>query len=255
MSEITNIETASTEAVTEQTTLFYDSYDDDTKAYIQNKGFDDPKKILDSYRNLEKFVGVPEDQVFRVPKTDEDLQDMYNKLGRPSDIAEYGVENDELGASKWFYQAGLNKMQAQQLMENYTKAVQEYQAAQEEAFSVQSRNEMEELQKEWGNKYNENLEKAKIASLQFDIDSEMIDKMERAIGTKNVVSLLSKIGTGLGEAKFVDGAGVSNTSTKEGALREIERLQKDKEWSAGYISGDKDKIATFTNLHAIAYGD
>ena len=59
-------------------------FDEDTSAYVENKGWKDPTDILNSYRNLEKFAGGSKNLI-ELPGVDaapEALDSFYNKLGR-----------------------------------------------------------------------------------------------------------------------------------------------------------------------------
>src|SRR6185312_841401 len=60
--------------------------------YIQNKGWTDPKQVLEGYQNLEKMRGVPADRLLTLPATDADdatKAAFYEKLGRPKEAAGY----------------------------------------------------------------------------------------------------------------------------------------------------------------------
>lgn len=68
-----------------------DGLTDDLKGYVETKGFKDPGAVLESYRNLEKLRGVPEDRLLKLPeKLDADsLAPIYDKLGRPEAADKY----------------------------------------------------------------------------------------------------------------------------------------------------------------------
>lgn len=69
-----------------------DSLSDDHRAYVETKGFKEPSAVLDSYRNLEKLRGVPEDQLLKLPsdmKAEGALDSVYDRLGRPESAEAY----------------------------------------------------------------------------------------------------------------------------------------------------------------------
>lgn len=98
-----------------------DGLSDDLKTYVDAKGFKDPASLTESYRNLEKLRGVPEDRLLKLPeKADEPgaLDSVYDKLGRPDAPEKYtrvlGEEfNDDVfkGISAEAHKLGLNDKQ------------------------------------------------------------------------------------------------------------------------------------------------
>lgn len=63
-----------------------DSLGDEAKGYIENKGWKEPGDLLNSYQNLEKLRGVPEDRLLRMPddpNAEGAFDPIYDKLGRP----------------------------------------------------------------------------------------------------------------------------------------------------------------------------
>ena len=59
---------------------------EEMKGYVQNKGFKDPSAVVESYRNFEKLMGVPQDRMIKLPEKAEDKaawDSIYNRLGRP----------------------------------------------------------------------------------------------------------------------------------------------------------------------------
>ena len=69
-----------------------DGLPDDLRGYVETKGFSDPAAVLNSYRNLEKLRGVPEERLVKLPeKMDEPgaLDAVYDRLGRPEGADKY----------------------------------------------------------------------------------------------------------------------------------------------------------------------
>ena len=65
--------------------------DADTAGYVQNKGWGTVPDVVTSYRNLEKLLGVPKDQIIQLPKAEdkEAWGQVFNRLGRPEDPKNY----------------------------------------------------------------------------------------------------------------------------------------------------------------------
>ena len=79
---------------------WHDGTAPETLGFWQNKGYDvtNPKalaeKLTEQYRAAEKFIGVPPDQVVRMPKADakpEDLRAFYERLGAPKEAKDYDL--------------------------------------------------------------------------------------------------------------------------------------------------------------------
>jgi len=96
--------------------------------YVQNKGWENPAGMLTSYQQLEAHVGVPADQLLKLPSQDADPKEwdrVWARLGRPENADGYGdftlpegVPADD-GRTKAFkefaHSIGLNTKQAGEL--------------------------------------------------------------------------------------------------------------------------------------------
>jgi hypothetical protein len=74
--------------------------DADTKAYIERNGFKDWGGVLKTAINQEKLIGVPAEQLLRLPadRSPEKLMSVLDQLGRPKEAAGYEVKpNAEIG--------------------------------------------------------------------------------------------------------------------------------------------------------------
>lgn len=193
---------------------------DETKGYVQNKGWDNPIKAITAYQNLEKHVGVPADQLLRLPKDPSEngaMDPVYERLGRPKTPQEYGkftaegYEVDENRISHFdqaFHKLGLNTAQRNELI----KGAMEYENTAIKAMLEQqvakSNEEMKSLENEWGPAAAERKELARRAVRTFipgDQKDQMLNSIENAIGTASMMKLFANIGEKLGEHKIVDG--------------------------------------------------
>jgi hypothetical protein len=85
---------------------WHDGVEADTVGFWQNKGYkvDDPKALATDltkqYRELERHIGAPPDQILRLPKADakpEDIKAFWSKLGAPADAKEYDFSGIKFG--------------------------------------------------------------------------------------------------------------------------------------------------------------
>lgn len=228
--------------------------------YIQNKKWDNPAKLLTSYKELEKFHGVPADQILKLPKDQSDAEGwnkVYSRLGRPETPDAYGEVKLPEGVKvqldpnrvKWadsvVHKLGLTKAQRDTLIaetaqyesstfENYSKDMQVKQEA-----------ELASLQKEWGSAYPEREELGKRAVRQFIPGDEatkgaLLDKIESALGTATMLKLFSNIGEQMLEDKTPMGDTKERPfgSTPEMAMAEKQKLMNE-------IMVDKSRLATY----------
>ena len=197
---------------------------EDIVAFVQNKGWDSPVKAIDSYRNLERLRGVPENELLRIPnweKADKtELDQFFNRLGRPQAPDAYELklpENADQDFVNWakstFHEAGLNPRQAQTLLEKYNEfsgsKVESMTQAEEAARLEANQQEVASLQKEWGKAYDQQVAMAREAAKVTGVTQEQIEAIEKAMGYSGTMKFFAGLGSRLGEDKFV-GAGERN---------------------------------------------
>jgi len=257
------------EATTQQTAdnqgSWHESLPEEMRGIVENKGWQSPQDAIQSYANLEKMLGA--DKAGRglvMPKEDagaEEWDQFYDRLGRPKSPDEYQLpvpENDTgefaAAAKAKFHELGITAKQAEQLAEWWNSQSTEMQQQQMAQSQQQADQQLEDLKKEWGQSYDENIEAARRASRQFGLGEETLTKIESALGTGEMLKMFANIGKGLGEDTFVDnqksaGFGMS----PEAARVRLNQLKNDPEWSAKYLQGNADAKAEMERLMQAAY--
>lgn len=240
--------------------------DETTVGYVQNKGWTDPKQVLEGYRNLEKLLGADKaGNAIVLPKADADPKEwaaVWDKLGRPSDPTGYKVTLPEGGNADFqtaalakLHELGVPKGMGEQLINWYneqaTGQMQQMEAAKAQAFQQQDA----QIKQEWGAAYTQNLAQAQAAKRMLGLDDATIDKVSDALGHAATMKLLQNIGSKAAEADFVAGDGSTNFSamTPAQAKAEIQALQSDKGFMAKYLKGDQEAKAKMLRLHEFAY--
>lgn len=249
-----------------KTPQWTDGFSDDLKGYVENKGFRDAASVVDSYINLEKLVGVPKDRLLKVPeKLDDDasLMEIYNRLGRPEkadsykvDVPEGGDKNFASWAQNTFHELGLTQRQGEALAAKWN----EYVGGLNETATTENLAKIEadnlSLKKEWGAAYEAEVGKAKQAVSEFGLDSDTIDQLENAMGFAGVMKFFNKIGSKLGEGKFVNGEGspsFNGSLTPQAAQARINALRQDSEFIKRFTGGDTSARDEMERLHKMAY--
>jgi len=218
-----------------------DSLKSEHKDYVEGKGFKDPSAVLESYINLEKLRGVPQDRLLKMPETADspEWEQLYSKLGKPDKAEGYELtvpEGEDATFVDWakeaFHKLNMTKDQATGLIESFNQMVDNQKADGGEAYKADVQKQEMNLKKEWGQAYHQNIANAQNAAKEFGVPTEAIDAMEKSIGFDGVMKMMNSIGEKIGESKYhdggksVDGFG-QNVLTPERAMAEISKLKGD----------------------------
>lgn len=246
----------------------------EARTWAEAKGFKDPLAAVESAYNLEKLLGF--DRAGRTVvmpgenATPEELKAFHAKIGVPDSPEGYGLKAPEgadgeflTEASKWMHQAGVPAGAAQKLAEQWNGYVAQQQQQAEQQFAQMGQSEFQAWQAEQGAALAQNLELSRRATAQFlpeklnvggqEIDrGEALNRIERAIGTGNMMRLFAGIGAGLSEHKVLQGDG-GGVMTPAQAAQRMNELKSNREWSAAYLSGDKSKQAEMAQLIQLAF--
>lgn len=240
--------------------------DEVSLGYAQNKGWDNPAKAIDSYRNLEKLLGADRaGNTIVLPKPDADPKEwgaLYDRMGRPADAKGYNVEMPSFGDKALheatlgkFHELGLTKAQGESLMNWYNSelanGLQASEAQKAQDFQMQD----QALKSEWGAAYTQNLAAAQQGARALGLDADTIDKLSDSLGHQRAMNLFAKIGSGLKEDGMAtgDNQGFGSAMTPGQAKAEIQTLMQDKNFVARYMSKDAQALAKMDALHKYAY--
>lgn len=235
---------------------------DEARGYIQNKAWKSPADLLTSYQNLEKLRGVPQERLLALPEKADapEWAGIWQKLGVPEKADGYQLGekiSPEFAkkAGEWMKELNIPAQAGKTFFDKFTADIEAAKQAAEEKFAQDSDLELKALQKEWGQAAPAMEEHSRRGAALLGLQGEVIDKIERAIGTKAVLSMLAKIGEMTAEHKFV--AGDNKTGfilTPEAAKARIADLKKDSAWAGRYLNGGADEKAEMDRLSRIAYG-
>lgn len=244
-----------------------DGADETTVGYVQNKGWSDPKQVLDGYRNLEKLLGADKaGNAVVIPKEGADPKEwdaVYTRLGRPTGPDGYQVQFPEGGDKAAqdamlakAHELGLTKAQAEGLFGEMTaKANATMQAAAAQR-AQQFQLEDAAIKQEWGAAYTKNLAQAQAGARSLGLDAQTIDKLSGSLGHKATLSLLQKVGSAMNEDGFVapgSPQGFGNALTPGQAKAQIQALMQDRDFVSKYTQGNAEARAKMTQLHQYAH--
>lgn len=239
--------------------------DSEMRGYVQAKGFKDVPGILDSYRNLEKFHGVPQERLLKLPERADDQAGWdatWSKLGKPATPNDYKLpkgDNPQFteAVAGMFHEAGLTQSQAEKLSgkwDGYVSAQKQLAAQEQQAVAKQ---EEVSLKKEWGKAFDQNISIARKAAAQFGIDGPTIDKLEGVMGFAGIMKFLSNVGSKVGEDGFVVGASKvgGGAMTPQAAQDRMAHLKGNPDFVKRYLAKQEPEFSEMGRLHSFAYPD
>lgn len=242
------------------TAPWYGQVDDATSAYITNKGWDNPVKAIESYRNLEKFAGGSKN-LLEVPGPDAEqakLDEFYNRLGRPDAPEKYDLKVPEGGSPEltdWFKQTahkhGLTTKQAGALFNEWNAKSGETMQSMEAEMRQQSEKAIGDLKKEWGQGFDKQIDMGKRAVAALGFDEPALSAYEAKLGTADMLKLFAKLGSKMGEDSFEDGnrgGGSGFGTTPAEAKQQIESLKMDKQFMDAYMTGNPEHVSKMRRL-------
>jgi hypothetical protein len=249
---------------------WFDTFDDDTKGWVNARGYDklDAAAVLPElvkgYRGAESKLGVPADQVLRLPGKDakpEDWKQVWQKLGAPEQPDGYdfgeGLKDDKIAASfrAKAHEIGMPAPMAKAAAEWFMGESTAAREAAEAEWNAKADGEIAALKSAWGNDFDKNIDLAKRVARTMGINEQEAQQLERMFGLKRTAEMFSKFGGALGEHRFVGGQEGSGSfgMSAEAARQRIADLGKDSAWMAKYVGGDADSKAEWTRLHQIAF--
>lgn len=246
-----------------------DSFDADAQEYVRQKGFQDQKALLDSYRNLEKLRGVPQDRLLKLPEAGDEKgwKDVYEKLGKPATPEGYGLQAKDpnnTGFVDWakstFDKLNLTTQQGQELVAQFNTFSEAQEKAANEQHTAAVQGQVLSLKKEWGAAFDQNVGAAQAAYRRMGIPDKAIDALERTMGFDGVIKMFHGIGAKIGEHAFIDGGGQGKGAgfgdlilAPAEAAAKIKALKADPGFAAKYIARDANAVAEMERLHKMAY--
>jgi hypothetical protein len=222
--------------------------------------------MVRAHRGLERMIG--RDKVVW-PKDAQDKTawaEIHRRMGVPSTWEDYGLvplgpdgkpdaaadRSYADGMAQVLHKLGIGKETATALAGEHAKLQAVLTAADNDAFQRTSAQDFDNLRREWGGEADHRLAAAQRASRAFGLEPATMGKIERAIGTRAMLTLLSEIGTAISEDRGsgTGGFGAGGWLTPEAANARLVELRGDKDWTRRYFAGDKSAIAEYDRLIA-----
>ena len=217
--------------------------------------------LAKSYINATRMIGQDKVAVPNQNSTEDQWDEVYNKLGRPESPDKYKLEvkSDIVplddGAIKSFaenaHKLGLNNKQAQGILEFYKNSMEgSVQQARIDTETAQANAEAE-LRKEWGRSYEENIKKAGAVA-KANINQDVLN-MELKDGTRlgdhpAIIKGFANIANLMSEDKLVstDSETVDRGTDYEAEISKIVNDRDGPYWNKSHPDHDKIVQQVFT---------
>ncbi len=245
--------------------------------HMQNRGWHD-KPIVDvaidaikSHRDAEKLIGAPATQIVRLPTDPKDeagWKAVWGRLGAPADAKDYDFTTVKTHDGKDIDTAladalratvaavHLPKDAATRVASDLQKHLDQsaINAAADRTAKLQE--ERTKLQTNWGPNAAANMHVAKQAALALGVSEAAVAALEGQIGYAEVMDMFRKIGSKIGEDKFVRDPmnPANNVMTVEQAVARKGELMNDDAWKTRYMAGDNQANREMTALLTIISG-
>lgn len=242
----------------------WDNLPDDLKQEPSLRTFmnsEDPlNAVAKSYVHAVKKMGVPPEQMIRLPGEGEPMDDVYHALGRPDSPANYSNlpdTDDFKPVREAFFETGLSDSQAKNVLDIYMKGMEEINEEQDAQFQKERVNNKLAIQQEWGADYERKANLAQRAFNQF-ADPDAIALMdETGIGEHPaLMRMFSNIGSMLSEDNMLAPAdGQLNSMSPVQAQVAIKEKQSDPEFMKRYMDakhpGHNDAVKEMQKLYEL----
>ena len=261
-SEQTESVVQNTEATPQQTVLteteqtkevnFKDLIPENFREEKSLENFNNMEDFVKSYLHAQKMVGADKIPVPNKHSTDEDWNEVFKRLGAPSDPNDYKYDfkDQEMDSgqvqefNKTAHKLGLLPKQAEGLIKFYNEMNGNIAANQEEAAAQAQLNVETELRKEFGPQFNKRLDQAKrlaVNSLGQDfLENTYLKDGSRLGDNLQVIKAFSDLADKLSEDPIIQGDGSSYMTAKD-IEKEITELTQEGSayWDKTHINHQK----------------
>ena len=230
----------------------------------------DVENLARSYVNAQRLIGADKIPV-PVNPTDEDLDNIYNRLGRPESVDGYEIavdgnivtEDVARSYADIAHKLRLTPDQASGIMDYYRSMASQASEVTAEAETQQRSQTEMALRKEWGDDFDVRIEDAGKIAQQFG-GGELLE-MKLADGTKvgnhpdfiKAFAKMAEFRQSVTSEDTVSDAPSSSMMTRQSAQQEIDAIMNDKShayWDRKNVIGRQAAIERVQDLMGVLHG-
>lgn len=269
-------------------TKWFDGIGPEDRGWAETKGWliDDPKaafsKAVQAHRMAQERLGVPSEELIRIPKpnaAEADVKAFWGKVGVPAEPKDYDLSSvkftDGSALDQGFsdsirgllHAARVPADRAAGIVAGLVKIEEAESAAEAAEVTAKAQAAQQRINTNWGSNKDFNMGIARLALEKLGTMANLTAEQTKAgwdalskiggIDAAYALEMLLAVGKGgLVEAPFITGGrpGEGGPLSREAAKAEIEALKKDKDWFQRWQRGDRTERQKWENLHKIAYG-
>ena len=207
----------------------------DEKALANFTSMDD---FVKSYLSAQRLVGANKVAIPNKMATDEDWEEVYSKLGRPSkpEDYKYSFSEEDINAdqlknfNETAHRIGLLPKQAERIIKFYNEMNTQAEVDNQKMFEAKQTEAMTDLKKEFGPTYTKRLDQAKKLATET-LGNEMLNNTVLKDGTRlgdsvEVIKAFSMLADKLSEDEIIKGEGTGYQTASE-IEKEISELTED----------------------------
>lgn len=248
---------------------WYDGAAAEDIGWIQNKGYKGVADMAQSARNLEKLMGVPQEQIIKLPakyRNDDgsllpEYRQALEKLGAPKEAKDYQIDvpkengDPEMAEMlrKWAFSNGISKSAVEELPKMQIALMEGRMKLAKDNAEVAAKQADAVLKRDWGAAYEQNMNIAKEAARVIGFEQKTVDALHNSLGQAEAMKLFHKLGTQVGEGRFVQGGHTNTIMEPATAKAEIKNLSADTAFGKRLFSGDVEAKTRWDRLHQMAY--
>jgi hypothetical protein len=256
-------------------TAWHAALDAETRGYAELRGLlaKDPvtafAETARAHREAQAHIGAPADQLLRLPAADaapEAWAPVWQRLGAPATAAGYDFStvkfadgsDVEPAAVEFFRKTAadlhLPAAAAPRLASQFVQFLEANDTAEATETVAKIEASKVALKTNWGQNFDANMLLARQAFAAFTPSQDALAAMENTAGYAEVMEFFRKVGSHMGEARFVAGGmPAQGLLTRDGAVARIDELKADSEWVKKFLAGGAAEKREMDNLHTIAY--
>jgi len=256
----------------EQGSSFHDQLPEDLRDDPSLQDIEDVGSLAKSYVHAQRMVGKDKLAMPGEDATQEEIDEFYNKLGRPETPDAYELPETPEDADPRFapdeefvgnfkeaaHKMGLTAQQTKDLYEWYQGEAQNRLEAVDKHLDQTYEESKAALQKEYGKAFPEKMKAAKLALQEYGGDA-VLEKLEKAglANDADVVKAFVKAGEPLMEDGVPSGGNSGFTLTPDQAKAEIRELERDNKFTERYYNGNAaghdEAVKQMDELMRLAY--
>jgi len=204
-----------TQAAPEQTGSWLDGLEEEYRSNPLINKWESLNDFAKTHLNAQKLIGADKIAIPGKAATDEEWQNVYQRLGAPEDPQQYSLERADVFDENTFetfrntaYEIGLSNKQAEKISNYFENQVREGQEVLAQRAEEARFNGEQELRQEFGQNFEKKLAQAQSAARTVIGDTEVFDEIQLADGRKlgdhpAIIRTFSRMAELLGEDGLV----------------------------------------------------